>query len=53
MATHSSIPMDGRIPWTKPGELKLIGSQTARRNRSNLARMHTYMYLSGIKERDD
>ena len=31
MATHSSIPMDGRIPWTKePGRLQPIGSQRVR-----------------------
>ena len=53
MATHSSIPLDGRIPWTKPGELKPIGSQRVRHNWSNLACMHTYMYLSGIKEKND
>ena len=44
MATHSSIPMDGRIPWTKePGRLQPIGSQRVRHNRSNLACMHIYI----------
>ena len=33
MATRSSIPMDGRIPWTKePGRLQPIGLQRVRHN---------------------
>ena len=43
MATHSSI-LAWRIPWTgKPGRLQSVGSQRARCDGSDLARVHIHV----------
>ena len=44
--THSSV-LAWRSPWTeKPGRLQSIGSQRAGHDWSNVARMHTFGFLS-------
>ena len=46
MATHSGI-LAWRTPWTEePGRLQSIGSQRVRHDWSDLARMHTSIWIS-------
>ena len=50
MASHSSI-LAWRIIWTKePGRLEYIGSQRVRHDRTDLACMHTFSFISYVRK---